>query len=116
MVFAQNRIAQLDDAQLAQVQTLEEQLGGWIVALNQFPRLAQISDDKLKQIQAIEEQLGVILLAFESSRTDAKNLAHIRDSGIQPLNLSEEQLKQLQSLETGLRLILLAYEQVKLDS
>ncbi len=59
-------IAQLDEARLAEVRALEEELGIYLVALEHKIQLADLSEEQLKRIQASEKDLGVVLLAYES--------------------------------------------------
>lgn len=61
------KIAQLDEARLARLRALEDELGTCIVALEREFHLADLSEEQLKRLQAVEQELGVVLLAYECS-------------------------------------------------
>jgi hypothetical protein len=65
MSAAQMRIAQLDAAQLAKLQKLEQELGSVIVALEPAARPAALSDAQVQRLQEVEQELGVVLLAYQ---------------------------------------------------
>jgi len=59
--------AQLDQLALDHLQSLENDLGLTLVAVeaNQAPAPAKLDDIQIKRIQALEEQSGKLLLAFD---------------------------------------------------
>lgn len=57
--------ARLNEAQLAKVRELEEDLGTWVVAMKPLFRLAELSEEQLAKLRAVEEELGIVLLAYE---------------------------------------------------
>ena len=57
-------IAQLDEADLAKVRALEENLGTYVVALAPKYPLAELSDDQLRHLQEVEKDVGAVLLAY----------------------------------------------------
>ena len=67
MTKSQMRIAQLDAAQLASLQSLEKELGSVVVAVEPEPAPAKLSPDQVQRLQAVEKQLGVVLVALESA-------------------------------------------------
>ena len=54
----------LDEAGFAKLQSLEDKLGSWIVALEQQRKLASISEKQLNELKALEKELQTILLAY----------------------------------------------------
>lgn len=62
------KLAQLDEAQIAAIGELEEELGTWIVALEPVVRLADLADHQLERLQAKEKELGVVLLAYATDK------------------------------------------------
>ena len=59
------KVAELDDARLERLRTLEDELGTCIVALTpQYPR-ADLPADKIERLQAAEQEMGVVLLAYQ---------------------------------------------------
>ena len=66
MVSQEMKIADLDDQQLAAVQSLESQFGTTIVALQPRHKIAKLSTEQLANLQVLENELGVVLLAFDS--------------------------------------------------
>jgi len=54
----------LDEAGFAKLQSLEDKLGSWIVALEQQRKLASISEEQLNELKALEKELQTILLAY----------------------------------------------------
>jgi erythromycin esterase-like protein len=67
MANSEMRIAQLDEARLAKVKALEDELGFCIVAVEPEFSLAELSADQVKKLQAAEDDLGVVLLAYVGS-------------------------------------------------
>jgi len=65
MAIGRMRIAQLDEARLGVLRTLEGELGTYIVALEPETKLADLSDEQVKRIQAKEDDLGVVMLAYK---------------------------------------------------
>lgn len=59
------KIADLDKESLAKVQSLEEDIGACVVALEREVELIDLDDEKLDRLQAAEEDLGVVLMAYE---------------------------------------------------
>ena len=57
-------IAQLDEADVAKVRALEEDLGTYVVALAPKYPLAELSDDQLRRLQEVEKDVGAVLLAY----------------------------------------------------
>ena len=58
-------IAQLDEAKLARLRALENELGTVIVALEPQHPLAALSDAQLNRLRALEQEMGVVLLVYE---------------------------------------------------
>jgi len=59
-------VAQLDEARLAEVRALEQELGLYLVALEHKIEFANLSKEQLERVQAKEQDLGVVLVAYES--------------------------------------------------
>ena len=57
-------VAQLDDKALSKIQTLEKELGTYIVALEPQTPYARLTDAQVQQVKALEQELGIILLAY----------------------------------------------------
>ncbi len=58
-------IAELDNDGLSKVQVLEEDIGGYVLALEPRVTLKELSSDQLAKFRAAEEELGVVLMAYE---------------------------------------------------
>lgn len=58
------QVAELDEARLAKLRALEDDLGVCLVALEPAYRLAKLSEDELKAIKAGEDEMEVVLLAY----------------------------------------------------
>ncbi len=54
----------LTEEQLARLRELEQELGGWVLAIEPAVKLANLTPTQLARIQALEEELGIILLAY----------------------------------------------------
>lgn len=65
MAEARMKIAKLDEAQLAEVEVLEKELGCYLVGIEPQFRLAELTQEQLSKIQDAENSLGVVLLAYE---------------------------------------------------
>ena len=68
MITSQIRITRLDEAQVAKVRTLEDELGRWVVVVEPVEPIAELSGQQLQRLQALEQELGVILLAYIPTR------------------------------------------------
>lgn len=61
------KIADLDEARLAKLHALEDELGSYIVALEpQYP-FVELSEEQLKRLRSLEQELDVILLAYRKN-------------------------------------------------
>ena len=58
------QIKKLDEAGLAKLRSLEDKLGGYIVALEDRFTLADISEEQLKELRSLEKELGATLMAY----------------------------------------------------
>jgi hypothetical protein len=58
------RYKKLDEAGLAKLQTLENDLGHCLVALEPQPELADISEKGLQRLQSLEKEIDAILVAY----------------------------------------------------
>jgi hypothetical protein len=65
MAAARMKLAKLDEASLARVQRMEEQMGTLILALEPYHPLAQLDEAQVKRLQDLEQELGVVLLAYQ---------------------------------------------------
>ncbi len=61
------KVADLDRKQLEEVETLEDHLGVWVVAVEPKSRFANLTSEQLRQLQDKEKEMGVILLAYDPS-------------------------------------------------
>ena len=68
MAATRMKLANLDDASLARVQRMEEQMGTLILALEPYHPLAKLDDTQIKRLQDLEQELGVVLLAYQSQQ------------------------------------------------
>jgi len=59
------KVADLDDRSLSKVQTLEEEIGACVLALEPKVKLRDLSEEQLEKLRAAEEELGVVLMAYE---------------------------------------------------
>ncbi len=59
------KLANLDEASLARIQKMEEQMGTLILALEPHHPLAKLDDPQLKRLRELEQELGVVLLAYQ---------------------------------------------------
>jgi hypothetical protein len=57
--------ADLDDAGLEKVRTLEEQMGSVVVVMERLLPVAPLSEGQLERIQSLEQDLGVVLVAYQ---------------------------------------------------
>jgi hypothetical protein len=57
--------ANLDEAGLKKVQTLEEQMDSVILVMERQLPVAKLSDQQVKKIQALEKELGTVLVAYQ---------------------------------------------------
>ena len=55
---------QLTEEQLAKLRELEQEVGGWVLAIEPAVKLANLTPTQLARIQALEEELSIILLAY----------------------------------------------------
>ena len=60
------RPAELDDSALSRIRSLEDRLGGQLVAYAPQPPYADLTDGQLEDIRATERELGVQLLAYRA--------------------------------------------------
>ncbi len=65
MTVAYLKPAQLDRERMQRLQSLEKELGTWIVAVEPQAEVAALSDDQLRRLQDAERELGVVLLAYQ---------------------------------------------------
>jgi len=65
MSAARMKIANLDEASLARIQIMEEQMGTLILALEPHHPLAKLDESQIKRLQELEQELGVVLLAYQ---------------------------------------------------
>lgn len=61
----QMKIADLDEASLAKVRALEEEIGACVLALEPKVKLRELSEEELERLRSAEEELGVVLMAYE---------------------------------------------------
>ena len=54
---------------MQKLQSLEKELGTWIVAVEPQAQVAPLTDDQLKRLQDAERELGVVLLAYRPAST-----------------------------------------------
>lgn len=59
------QIARLDDAGLARIRELEQELDRHIMAFEPGLDIATLSEEQVARIAALEEELGVTLLVYE---------------------------------------------------
>jgi hypothetical protein len=64
MTVAYLKAAQLDGERMQKLQSLEKELGTWIVAVEPQAQVAPLADDQLRRLQDAERELGVVLLAY----------------------------------------------------
>ena len=57
------RYAKMNEAQLAQLQALELELGTPILALEPIQEIASLQPDQIDSLQALEEELEKVLVA-----------------------------------------------------
>ena len=69
MTVALMKAAQLSGDRMQKLQSLEKELGTWIVAVEPQAQVAPLSDDQLKRLQDAERELGVVLLAYRPAST-----------------------------------------------
>lgn len=58
--------ANLDEAGLQKVQTLEEQMDSVILVMERQLPVAKLSDEQVKQIQVLEKEFGIVLVAYRA--------------------------------------------------
>jgi hypothetical protein len=58
--------ANLDEAGLKKVQTLEEQVDSVILVMERQLPIAKLSDQQVDQIHTLEKELGVVLVAYRA--------------------------------------------------
>lgn len=59
------QIAHLDNDQLHQIYTLEEELDLCVIAMEPGLELAQLNDEQLAKVQQVENELGVTLIVYK---------------------------------------------------
>ena len=64
MVKRRMTVAKLSEKELDRIQTMEEELGALVVALEPQYKMASLEEDQLEQLRELEESMGVILLAY----------------------------------------------------
>jgi len=57
--------ADLDEQGMKKVRSLEEDIGGCVVALQRRISLRDLGPDELEKLQSAEEELGVVMMAYE---------------------------------------------------
>jgi hypothetical protein len=57
--------ARLDDSTLAEIRSLENEMGKVLVALDPVPGYAELSADELQKLRDVEQRLGVVMVAYE---------------------------------------------------
>jgi hypothetical protein len=67
MPLANYHSAELDQADLKNVQQLESELGVVLVAIEPDPQPASLSNEQLHRIRTLEQQTGKVLLAYSNS-------------------------------------------------
>ncbi len=58
------RVADLDEAKLARLRAMEDEIGTCIVALEPPSTFAELEPPKLQRLQELERELGLVLLAY----------------------------------------------------
>ena len=58
--------SQLNNDQLAEIQSLENELGLVLVAVDPQPKLASLTDEQVQRLQHYEKITGKLLLAYEN--------------------------------------------------
>jgi hypothetical protein len=64
MSTAYVKYPQLDREQMQRLQSLERELGVWVVAVEPQAQVAQLPPDKLQRLQQAEKEMGLVLLAY----------------------------------------------------
>ncbi len=59
------KIADLDEASLAKVRALEEEIGACVLALEPKVKLRDLSEEELERLRSAEDELGVVLMAYD---------------------------------------------------
>ena len=59
------RIAKLDDTNLEKLQSMEQEFGSRIVALEPYYPPAELTQDQLNRLKTLEKELQVVLLAYK---------------------------------------------------
>lgn len=59
------KVADLDEASLARVQALEQEIGACVLALEPKVKLRDLSAEELERLRSAEEELGLVLMAYE---------------------------------------------------
>ena len=67
MAAPRMQIAQLDEARLSKLQTLEKEMDACVVAVEKETQFADLSEAQLKKLQAAEKDMDVVLLAYACS-------------------------------------------------
>lgn len=66
MDISRMKVASLSSQQLEKVQSLENDLGALLLALEPKYDLAQLESESVQKVKALEEELGIVLLAYQS--------------------------------------------------
>lgn len=56
---------QLNQQQMQQLKSLEEELGTLVIAVEPQTQVAELPPDKLNRLQQAEREMGMILLAYK---------------------------------------------------
>jgi predicted xylose isomerase-like sugar epimerase len=59
------KFANLDEDSLKKLNTLEQQMGTLILAVEPVYPFAQLTEEQIKRIQTMEQDLDIVLLAFQ---------------------------------------------------
>lgn len=59
------RVANLDEAAVERIQSLEQELNAHILALEPQVTLRNLDEEAMGKLRALEESLGVVLVAYD---------------------------------------------------
>lgn len=60
------KISDISKETVAKVNSLEEELGVQIMAIEEGPAYAELSDEQISKVRALEEETGKVLLVYQS--------------------------------------------------
>ena len=63
-MYGNLKIASVDEATVAKIKTLEEEIGKHIMAFEPGASIAQLSVDEVQKVEALEKETGVTLLVY----------------------------------------------------